>query len=207
MRVARRRREHERQAVVFGLLIAFLLMAALGALAAYSGAISTPFSRPVYTPVAAVPQPEPCLPPVEGQPDGALPVAYEKIKVRVFNASETGGVANANAEVLEERGFNVTSTGNMNSQVEESELRFGTKGITRAYTVAAQIPDVRLVLDDRKGASVDLLVGNRYSPPLDEEQVLLTADTPMQDVQGCLAADEITPIPAEKPAQAVKTAA
>jgi hypothetical protein len=205
--VTRRRREHERQAVVFGLLIAFLLVVALGALAAYTGAISTPVSRPIYTPVAATVQPEPCLPPVKGQPDGALPVPYEDIRVRVFNASETGGVAGANAEVLTERGFDVRETGNMSSQVEQSELRFGTKGITRAYTLAAQIPDLRLVLDDRDGTVVDLLVGNRYTPPLAEDQVLLTADTPLQDVEGCVSADEITPIAKVEPAQSVKTAA
>ncbi|MGH3588425.1 MAG: hypothetical protein ACRDQ0_19135, partial [Pseudonocardia sp.] len=87
--MTRRKREHERQAVVFGLLIAFLLIAGLAAAAMYSGAFSSPFSRPVYTPVAEVPQPEPCLPQVDGQPDGALPVPYSKIRVRVYNASET----------------------------------------------------------------------------------------------------------------------
>jgi len=204
--VVRRRREHERQAVVFGLIIAFLLIAALGAVAAYSGAISTPFSRPIFTPAAAVPRPEPCLPAVKGQPDGALPVAYEKINVRVYNASETGGVAGANAEVLADRGFNVSATGDMGSQVETSELRFGVKGITRAYTLAAQYTSVRLVLDDRDGNAVDLLVGNRYSPPLNADQVLIAADQPLQDVQGCVPAADITPIAREKPAQSAKTA-
>lgn len=198
-RSARRRREHERQAVVFGLLITALLVAAVGALAAYTGALHTPFSRPIYTPAAAAPQPEPCLPPVDGQPDGALPVAYDDIRVRVFNASETIGIASANAEVLAERGFDVVSTGNMSNTMEATQLRFGVKGITRAYTLAAQYPDLRLVLDDRTGDVVDMLIGDHNSPPLQEDQVLLTADTPMQDVQGCLPADEITPIPREKP--------
>ncbi|MCA5894336.1 LytR C-terminal domain-containing protein [Isoptericola sp. NEAU-Y5] len=205
-RLTRRRREHERQAVVFGLIIAFLLIAALGAVAAYSGAISTPFSRPIYTPVAVAPSPEPCLPAVKGQPDGALPVPYEKIKVRVFNASETGGIASATAEVLDERGFTVIATGDMSRQVETSELHFGVKGITRAYTLAAQFTSIRLVLDDRDGGSVDMLVGNRYTPPMNADQVLITADTPLQDVQGCVPADQITPIVREEPAASVKYA-
>ena len=196
VRETRRKREHERQAVVFGLIIAFLLLAGLAAAAMYSGAFSSPFSRPIYTPVAEAPQPEPCLPQVEGQPDGALPVPYSKVKVRVYNAADgSEPLAGANEDVLSERGFDVVDTGNWVEKLDQSEVRFGTKGITRAYTLAAQYPDVRLVLDDRKGATVDLLVGEEYSPPLSEDSVLLNAETPLEDVEGCVPADEITPIP------------
>ncbi|MFD6134641.1 LytR C-terminal domain-containing protein [Isoptericola sp. NPDC056618] len=196
VRETRRKREHERQAVVFGLLIAFLLLAGLAAAAMYSGAFSSPFSRPIYTPVAEAPQPEPCLPQVKGQPDGALPVPYSKVKVRVYNAADgSEPLAGANEDVLSERGFNIVDTGNWVEKLGQSEVRFGTKGITRAYTLAAQYPDVRLVLDDRKGNTVDLLVGEEYSPPLSEDSVLLNAETPMKDVEGCVPADEITPIP------------
>ncbi|MFE5308523.1 LytR C-terminal domain-containing protein [Isoptericola sp. NPDC056573] len=196
VRETRRKREHERQAVVFGLIIAFLLLAGLAAAAMYSGAFSSPFSRPIHTPVAEAPQPEPCLPQVKGQPDGALPVAYSKVKVRVYNAADgSEPLAGANEDVLSERGFNIVDTGNWVEQLGQSEVRFGTKGITRAYTLAAQYPDVRLVLDDRKGNTVDLLVGEEYSPPLSEDSVLLDAETPMKDAEGCEPADEITPIP------------
>jgi len=196
VRETRRKREHERQAVVFGLIIAFLLLAGLAAAAMYSGAFSSPFSRPIYTPVAEAPQPEPCLPQVEGQPDGALPVPYSKVKVRVYNAADgSEPLAGANEDVLSERGFDVVDTGNWVEKLGQSEVRFGTKGITRAYTLAAQYPDVRLVLDDRKGATVDLLVGEEYSPPLSEDSVLLNPETPLEDVEGCVPVDEITPIP------------
>jgi len=196
VRETRRKREHERQAVVFGLLIAFLLLAGLAAAAMYSGAISSPFSRPIYTPVAEAPQPEPCLPQVKGQPDGALPVPYSKVKVRVYNAADgSSPLASANEDELSDRGFDIVDTGNWLEKLGQSEVRFGTKGITRAYTLAAQYPDVRLVLDDRKGATVDLLVGEEYSPPLSQDDVLLDAETPMKDVEGCVPASEITPIP------------
>ena len=181
--------------MVFGLLIAFLLLAGLAAAAMYSGAISSPFSRPIYTPVAEAPQPEPCLPQVKGQPDGALPVPYSKVKVRVYNAADgSSPLASANGDELSDRGFDVVDTGNWLEKLGQSEVRFGTKGITRAYTLAAQYPDVRLVLDDRKGATVDLLVGEEYSPPLNQDDVLLDAETPMKDAEGCVPASEITPI-------------
>ncbi|MFI2102859.1 LytR C-terminal domain-containing protein [Isoptericola sp. NPDC019693] len=196
VRETRRKREHERQAVVFGLLIAFLLLAGLAAAAMYTGAFSSPFSRPIHTPVAEAPQPEPCLPPVKGQPDGALPVPYSKVKVRVYNAADgSEPLAGANEDVLSERGFDVVDTGNWVEKLGQSEVRFGTKGITRAYTLAAQYPDVRLVLDDRTGSTIDLLVGEEYSPPLSEDSVLLDAETPMKDVESCVPASEITPIP------------
>lgn len=196
VRETRRKREHERQAVVFGLLIAFLLLVGLAAAAMYSGAFSSPFSRPIYTPVAEAPQPEPCLPQVKGQPDGALPVPYSKVKVRVYNAADgSSPLASANEDELSDRGFDIVDTGNWLEKLGQSEVRFGTKGITRAYTLAAQYPDVRLVLDDRKGATVDLLVGEEYSPPLSQDDVLLDAETPMKDVEGCVPASEITPIP------------
>ena len=41
---------HERQAVVFGLLIAALAVVGLGALAVYTGAIDAPFDRPLSSP-------------------------------------------------------------------------------------------------------------------------------------------------------------
>lgn len=183
--------------MVFGLLIAFLLIAGLAAAAMYTGALSSPFSRPIYTPAAEAPQPEPCLPLVKGQPDGALPVPYSKVQVRVYNAADgSEPLASANEEVLTERGFDVVATGNWQGQkIQQSEIRFGSKGITRAYTLAAQYPDVRLVLDDRSGSKIDLLVGEQYSPPLSTERVLLDAETPMQDAEGCVPADEVTPIP------------
>ncbi len=48
-RVLRRRHRRERQAVVFGLLIAALAVGALGAIAIFTGGIEAPFSRPFTT--------------------------------------------------------------------------------------------------------------------------------------------------------------
>jgi hypothetical protein len=201
-RTERRRREHERQAVVFGLLIAFLAVVGLGALAVYTGAVNSPIGQPIASPDAEV-EPEgpvPCLPKVKGDAAGAVPVAYSKIRVRVFNASETTGLAAAHAEVLGDRGFDVIDTGNLDHHITESELRFGVKGIRAAYTLAAQYPEMRLVLDDRPGIAVDLAVGTEWERPLAEEDVPIQADKPLENRPGCVPAKEITPLKQEEAA-------
>lgn len=200
VRIERRRREHERQAVVFGLLVALLAVTGLGALALYTGAIDSPFDQPIHTPgteEAAEVGPVPCLPAVEGQPDGALPVSYSDVELRVINASTTTGLARAHADVLRDRGFTIALTGDLDHLLPRTELRFGPAGIVAAYTLAGHFPEVRMVLDDREDAVVDLLVGEEYERPLPEEEVPLLADQPLQNAPGCVPAEEITPVPQE----------
>jgi hypothetical protein len=192
-RVERRRREHERQAVVFGVLIAFLAVCGIFALAVYSGAISAPFNRP-FTTVGVSDQktyPVPCLPAVKGQPDGALPVAYARVQVNLLNASQESGLAKAHETVLAERGFDIRDKNNVPLRLQESEIRFGAKGIVQAYTLAAQFPKMRLVLDDRKGTMVDLLIGENFDPPLDVEDVDVAADQPLRNAEDCVPVDTI----------------
>lgn len=195
-RVERRRREHERQAVVFGVLIAFLAVCGIFALAVFSGAISSPFDRP-FTTVGASDQktyPVACLPAVEGQPDGALPMAYSEIKVRVLNATDGQlGIGSAHETVLGDRGFEIMEVGNVPVVLAESEVRFGLTGIVQAYELAAQFPKMRLVLDDRGGPAVDLLIGENYDAPLDVKDVDVAADQPLRNAEGCVPADTITP--------------
>jgi hypothetical protein len=201
-RVERRRREHERQAVVFGVIIAFLAVCGIFALAIYSGALTSPISRPFVTPGEAGQEslPVPCLPAVDGQPDGALPVPYDQVQVRVLNASGEQGVAAAFEEALVARQFTmVAEPDNAPVTIEYSELRFGTPGITAAYTLAAHFSEIRMVLDQRQDATVDLLVGTEFDPPLDADQVTLAADKPLQNVEDCEPAAEIEPQPVITP--------
>lgn len=198
-RTERRRREHERQAVVFGLLIAFLAVVGLGALAVYTGAVSSPFGQPITSPSgeAAPADLEPCLPQAKGDADGAMPVAYSKIRLTILNASDTSGLAAAHAEVLGDRGFHIVTVGDLEEDIAQSELRFGVKGIRQAYTVAAQYPEMRLVLDDREKNNVDLAVGLDWERPLAEDDVTIRADQPLENRPGCVPASEITPVKQE----------
>lgn len=49
-----------------------------------------------------------------------------------------------------------------------------------------------MVMDDRNGARVDLLIGDEYDTPVDIEDVP-PVDEPLENVDGCVPADEITP--------------
>ena len=200
-RTERRRREHERQAVVFGLLIAFLAVVGLAALAVYTGAVDAPIGESAASPrpEAEPAEPVPCLPRPKGNAEGVRPATYSDVRVRVFNASDTAGLAAAHAEVLNDRGFDVVDEGNLDHKIERSELRFGTKGIRAAYTVAAHYPELRLVLDDRSGNVVDLAVGTEWERPLAEEDVPISADQPLENRPGCVPAGEMTPVARELP--------
>lgn len=181
--------------MVFGVLIAFLAVCGIFALAVYSGAISSPFNRP-FTTVGAAEQktyPVPCLPKVKGQPDGALPASYSDVQVRLLNASEEIGLASAHETVLADRGFSIIAKGNVPVQLQESEIRFGRKGIVQAYTLAAQFPEIRLVLDDRRDRKIDLLIGEEFEAPLDVEDVELTADQPLRNAEDCVPSGDIEP--------------
>ncbi|GAB4086604.1 hypothetical protein GCM10028784_32340 [Myceligenerans cantabricum] len=182
--------------MVFGVIIAFLAVCGIFALAMYTGSLVGPFQRD-FTVVGVSQQeevPAPCLPQVEGQPDGALPLPAAEIEVNSLNASEAQGVAKAFEEELVRRGFTVLELGTMpeDNRLEDSELRFGTKGIVPAYTLAAQFPSMRMVLDDRAGRKVDLLIGEKYDRPVDEEDVP-APELPLENVDNCVPADEITP--------------
>ncbi|MCK0116444.1 LytR cell envelope-related transcriptional attenuator [Isoptericola sp. CG 20/1183] len=199
-RVARRRRKHERQAVVFGLIIAFLVVLGLGALAIYTDTIDSPIAEPIFTPSADVTNMAPaCLPEDEDSPDGVLPMRYDKVGVRVFNAADPRfALAGAAEEVLSDRGFDVRDTGDFPDLVEgPSEIRYGAEGIVQAYTLAAQFADVELVMDDRGGKVVDLLIGVGWSEPLPAEEIPLAADEPLENMPGCVPASELDPVERE----------
>lgn len=195
-RVLRRRHKRERQAVVFGLLIAALAVGALGAVAVFTGGIDSPFNRPFTTraPEAdEVPTPPPC------PPDGTLPVAYGAVQVTVLNATTRSGLAGQTAEALTARGFAVLGTGNSPTPVPgTARISFGLTGIGHAYTLAAHLEGARLVLDSRADATLDLAVGSEFVSLLDPGVVPLTPDAPLVGQEGCVPLDQaaVDPQPA-----------
>ena len=192
-RLIRRRREHSRQIVIFGLLGTLLAAAFTLALLIFGGIIEAPFAREFSSPRGSIDESSlPCLPAVPGQPDGALPIPYDLVDLRVYNASGIGGVASAAQTVLGRRGFVINIIGDWPTVLPVNELRFGPEGIVAAYTVAAHFPPMQMILDDRTDSSVDLIMGDAYDEPLATDQIDLAADRPLLNLRGCVPASTLT---------------
>ena len=190
-RALRRRRKHERQAVVFGSLIAALALAGLGATAIYTGAMDAPFlSREFTSPppedVVAIPLP-PCI------PDDTLPPTSDTIAIRVYNATDRVGLAGQAAAELTARGFVILESANYPVEIATGAwISFGEAGIAGAYALAAHIEAgvPALVLDTRSDASIDLILGQTWTQLLPVADVILDPTLPMPAIEGCLPLEE-----------------
>jgi hypothetical protein len=187
-RQRRRRHVHERQAVIFGVLLAGLGVAGLGAAAVYTGNLELPFlargfSSPEPTGLAAADSPCP--------PEGATPVPYgaSALAARGF---VIGTQANASAQGY--TGYDGTAL-----------IQFGSQGVAAAYTVAAQIDSPLLVMDDRGDASVDVVVGSSYNALVAAADITLAADQPFAVPAGCVPLDQVTPVAMPTPTAAPET--
>ena len=190
-RAARRRHKHERQAVVFGVLIAFLAVTGLAAAAVYTGAIDPPFERDFSSKESSDDKvtPQPCL------PAETLPVPYSSITLRVLNSTDRAGLASSATEDLVTRGFVVESTGNSKKSYSGVQVAFGAAGLSSAYTLAAHLPEARFIYDDREDASLDLYLGASFSGIADIDSVSLDPTVAMASVEGCTVIESLTPTP------------
>jgi hypothetical protein len=192
-RAQRRRREHERQAVVFGSLTALLAIAAFGAAAVYTNTIELPFLNRDFTTVTPTATAA-ALPPVPCPVEDSLPLAYSAVTVNVFNASERPGLAGQTADALTTRGFVVGETSNYPASIDlPVEILFGQEGVAAAYTLASQFRDVTMILDARADTSVDLLLGVQFPGLLDPSEVTLDPSQPLIGATGCVPIAEALP--------------
>ncbi|SDB83547.1 LytR cell envelope-related transcriptional attenuator [Sanguibacter gelidistatuariae] len=189
-RAARRRHKHERQAVVFGVLIAFLAVSGLAAAAIYTGAIDPPFARDFTAKESTDDKvtPQPCL------PADTLPVPYSSITIRVLNGTDRAGLASSAADDLAARGFVIESTGNSTSYT-GVQIAFGSAGLASAYTLAAHLPEARFIYDDREDASLDLYLGKSFTAIADIDAVNLDPTVAMASIEGCTVIESLTPTP------------
>jgi hypothetical protein len=208
-RAKRRRRLQERQAVVFGLLLTSLLLAAVGALLVFTGAVASPFDRGFTTAADDAPYADvkpPCLPP-DTRP--ALPT---EIQVTVLNSSDRKGLAGAIAQELTNRGFSFAKVGNIaldpktkkpvGGDTGRTQIRFGPGGIAQAYTIAAQFEQPAMLLDARPAnadgvpdATVTVIVGTDFEDMVPPDKTGIDAAIPLQSPKNCVAIEKLTPIP------------
>ena len=194
---------HERQAVIFGVLLAALALAGLGAAAVFTGSLNLPvFAREF----ASEPSPTATQDPYPCPPAGAMPVPYGQITVKVYNATNRVGLAGATAASLAERGFVIGAKETAAVTYDgKARIIFGTTGVAQAYTLAAQIDGAVLILDPRADPSVDLALGAEFAELKPVETVTLDPAAPLVAPAGCTPFDQVVApaapaAPAETPA-------
>jgi hypothetical protein len=199
-----RRHRRERQFLVFGLIVGLLVAVGAVALAAYQGRITPPLDAAFLTPNPAFSTDVtvPCPPVDKATGLRELPLLPAQVAVRVRNGTTTPGLARDALAVLTGRGYAATTPGATNwdnrTYADSVRIQFGIDGLQQAYTVGRNFPTVDYVLDNRKGAVVDIIVGAtfevknmrpQYAPELD-------AKTPLVAPLQCLPADRIATQPA-----------
>jgi hypothetical protein len=101
----------------------------------------------------------PSCPPTQPAP---TVVPARSVHVNVYNATQRRGLASAVAKQLRKRGFVVDKVENDPAErtvTGVAEVRASTTGAAAARTVGAQVPSFVSVPDQRKQASVDLVLG------------------------------------------------
>ncbi|WP_312181219.1 LytR C-terminal domain-containing protein [Arthrobacter sp.] len=151
--------------VVLGMLLAVLIAAAIVVQGIAAGWIDLP--RPALRP-----------PPQADCPAG--PYLYQSpdtVTVNVYNSTPTPGLATEVAEALQSRGFKVGQTGNstVNRDGMTAIILSGPSGEAQAFTVQQQIPSTHYIQDDRKDASVDVVLGSTYEDlvPVEKAQAAI----------------------------------
>jgi hypothetical protein len=106
------------------------------------------------------------------------------VKVNVYNATKRRGLARSTSIELAARGFVVGKVANdpLNKLiVGTAEIRYGTKGVSQARVVAAQVATPVMVQDRRTDTTVDFVIGEKFvslNTPAQAAAALTAAPSP-----------------------------
>ncbi|GAB2604128.1 LytR C-terminal domain-containing protein [Pseudactinotalea suaedae] len=189
-RAARRRHLQQRQTVIFGTLVAALLLVALLGGAVWSGVIPSPVSVPINSGGPAA-TPDAIAPPCP--PADALPVPYAEINVNVLNGTDEQGLASRTATSLQAYGVQIGQQANGTPYGGVAQLTVGPLGVASAYSLAAVFTEAQIVLDSREDATVDLLLGEGYETLVPLEEVALDPAVPIVAPEGCRPIETTSP--------------
>jgi len=186
----RRRRRRPLWQLVAALILAALVVIALLFL------IVKMFSGSSEPDAAATPNPSPCVT-LMVSPAESLP-AVSRVRVNVYNATQTPGLAGGTAEVLRARGFKVREVGNAVGKRQVAsvgEIRYGPKGKASAELLAYYFPGITIIPDGRSKRVVDVLLGEKFTTVLDDATVAAAkaSPTPSPSGPGCAPVRASTP--------------
>lgn len=178
LRTRRTRRVRIAQLVVFAVLAVGLVGAGAYALselrepAADPGVIAP---KTFGEPPAEVSCPEP----------DAVPPPPAEVELRVLNGTTRSGLAGSVAEDLTERGYAVADVGNTSRSSGPATIVHGPEGYLAAQSVRVQLTGAQLRLDEREGASVDLLLGEGFTALEGADAAAAALDQPVEAPEGC----------------------
>lgn len=138
----------------------------------------------------------PCA--VKGDDGKAKYSSYGSVGIRVLNGTTHSGFAKAVGEALSEtRGFSLQSVGNYDvTNVERTTIYFGKNAINQAYTLAGNFTDATMIMTAREDQLIDVVLGATFSELQDTKSSPVAGDT-IKDIEGCVAADSMTDLPAD----------
>jgi hypothetical protein len=105
------------------------------------------------------------------------------VSLRVYNATDTAGLAQTVAAALKDRGFVVDEIANDSSGREVTgvgELRHGPRGTDAARYMTLVLPSVGDYLDTRADATVDVVIGPEFTTLATPDEVA-AALAPVED--------------------------
>jgi len=192
-RKAVRRHRRERQVLVFGILTIAMVAIGFISMGIYKGTITGPFNVGFVTPSADFTS----TINVACPPSGSKPLEPSAVAVRVLNSTDKPGLASNTLDDLVGRGFVSLGSGNWTRPYDgTARIMFGVTGIQKAYTLALQFPDAELVLDTRENATVDVVLGAKFSVLVSQLDPQLNPDTPLTANVPCLPVDQVEAEPA-----------
>jgi hypothetical protein len=89
-----------------------------------------------------------------------------QVTVNVYNATDRNGLAAKTAAEVRKRGFKVSTVSNDpldRNVTSAAEVRYGTKGAASSKLVLALVKGSKAVKDKRTDATVDLVLGARFT--------------------------------------------
>jgi hypothetical protein len=144
------------------------------------------------------PTPSPCV--TEMVPTSQTLPPPTKVKVNVYNATSTSGLASKTASALEEAGFKIGKVANDpvgRTITGVAQIRYGPKAVKRAQLLAYYVPGAELVELTRKGLKVDLAMGNSFTGLAGEQEVNDALALPQPVVTGIGCPSDVGPSPTE----------
>jgi len=149
----RRRRRRRRAAVTLTLVALVMLVTFAYAAAYFQGWVGTRTPKPLASPACQV------VPPV----NALIPRA---VTLNVYNSTDRAGLAASVAKSLRTQGFKVADVANdpLGRPISSvGEVRHGPTGTAAATLAAQRLLGAKLVLDSRTDASIDFVLGTKFT--------------------------------------------